>query len=160
MANQLILIRHGDIGDRYRGRYVGRTDAPLSAEGRRQAATLTGPVARLNGAHFLSSPLCRTRETAEIALGANGVLKNTPLWQAVQKCSDARRAKTEERGVYGNTSSDEVCSATQQMSVFQQPAKATTPSRRQSGSPPLPERGRQAHDSQTARGPRQTGAED
>ena len=122
MANQLILIRHGDLGDRYRGRYIGRTDAPLSAEGRRQAATLTGPIARMNGAHFLSSPLRRTRETAEIALGANGVLKNTPLWQAVQKCSDARRAKTEERGVYGNTLSDEVCSTMQQTSVFQQTA--------------------------------------
>jgi broad specificity phosphatase PhoE len=72
MANQLILIRHGDLGDRYRGRYVGWTDAPLSAEGRRQAAALTGPVARLNGAHFLSSPLRRTRETAEIALGTHG----------------------------------------------------------------------------------------
>ena len=71
MANQLILIRHGDLGDRYRDRYVGRTDAPLSAEGRRQAAALTGPVARLKGAHFLSSPLRRTRETAEIALGAD-----------------------------------------------------------------------------------------
>ena len=122
MANQLILIRHGDLGDRYRGRYIGRTDPPLSAEGKRQAAALTGPVARVNGAHSFASPLRRTRETAEIVLGANGVLKNTPLWQAVQKCSDARRAKTEERGVYGNTSSDEVCSATQQMSVFQQTA--------------------------------------
>jgi U32 family peptidase len=40
---------------------------------------------------------------------------------AVQKSSDARRAKTESRGVYGNTLSDEVCSATQQMGVFQQP---------------------------------------
>jgi broad specificity phosphatase PhoE len=72
MANQLILIRHGDLEDRYRGRYVGRTDAPLSAEGRRQAAALAGPVDRLNGAHFLSSPLRRTRETAEIALGTHG----------------------------------------------------------------------------------------
>jgi len=122
MVQRLILIRHGDLGDRYRGRYVGRTDAPLSAGGRRQAAALAGPLARLNGAQFLASPLRRTRETAEIALGANGVLKNTPLRQAFQKCSDARRAITEERGVYGNTSSDEVCSATQQMSVFQQPA--------------------------------------
>jgi hypothetical protein len=43
------------------------------------------------------------------------------MGQAVQKWSDARRAKTEERGVYQNTPSDEVCSATQQMSVFQQP---------------------------------------
>jgi hypothetical protein len=49
------------------------------------------------------------------------VLKKTFLGQAVQKCLDARHAKTEERGVYKNTLSDKVCSATQQMSVFQQP---------------------------------------
>jgi hypothetical protein len=55
----------------------------------------------------------------------SGVLKNIQMGQAVQKCSDARRAKTEERGVYGNTSSDEVCSTTQQMSVFQQPVRET-----------------------------------
>jgi hypothetical protein len=37
---------------------------------------------------------------------------------AVQKCLDARRAKTKERGVSFNTSSDEVCSATPQMSAL------------------------------------------
>ena len=47
------------------------------------------------------------------------LLKNSMFW-AVQKCSDARRAKTEPRGVYGYTLSGAVCSATQQMSVFQQ----------------------------------------
>ena len=72
MVQRLILIRHGDLGDRCRGRYIGRTDASLSAEGRRQAEALAGPVARLNGARFLASPLRRTRETAEIALGAHG----------------------------------------------------------------------------------------
>ncbi|TSA48718.1 MAG: histidine phosphatase family protein [Deltaproteobacteria bacterium] len=70
MAERLILIRHGDLGDRRRGRYIGRTDAPLSAEGRRQAAALAGPLARLpDGASLLVSPLRRTRETAAIALG-------------------------------------------------------------------------------------------
>jgi uncharacterized protein len=48
------------------------------------------------------------------------MLKNSLLMQAVQKRLDARRAKTEERGVYGYTLSDEGCGATQQMSVFQQ----------------------------------------
>jgi len=76
MVQRLILIRHGDLGDRYRGRYIGRTDAPLSAEGRRQASALAGPLARLNGACFLASPLRRTRETAEIALGANGTFES------------------------------------------------------------------------------------
>jgi broad specificity phosphatase PhoE len=70
MAERLILIRHGDLGTRRRGRYIGRTDAPLSQEGRRQAAALAGPlVRRLNGASVLVSPLRRTRETAECALG-------------------------------------------------------------------------------------------
>lgn len=69
MAERLILIRHGDLGARRRGRYIGRTDAPLSAEGRRQASALAGPLARLNGASLLVSPLRRTRETAAIALG-------------------------------------------------------------------------------------------
>jgi indolepyruvate ferredoxin oxidoreductase beta subunit len=51
------------------------------------------------------------------------VLKNTHVRQAIQKCSEARRAKTEERGVYRNTSSEEVRSTTQQMSVLQKPVK-------------------------------------
>ena len=70
MANRLILIRHGDLGESRRGRYIGRTDAALSAEGRRQAAALSEPLARIGGALFFASPLLRTRETAEIALGA------------------------------------------------------------------------------------------
>jgi alpha-ribazole phosphatase len=72
MVSRLILIRHGDPGDRWRGRYIGRTDVPLSAEGRRQAEALAGPAGRLKGAHFLASPLRRARETAEIALGDRG----------------------------------------------------------------------------------------
>lgn len=72
MAERLILIRHGDIGERWRGRYVGRIDAPLSAEGRRQAAALAVPVGRMDGARFWASPLLRARETAEIALGGAG----------------------------------------------------------------------------------------
>ena len=70
MAERLILIRHGDLGERFRGRYIGRTDAPLSAEGRRQAEALAGPLARLpDGASLVVSPLRRTCETAGIALG-------------------------------------------------------------------------------------------
>jgi len=70
MVERLILIRHGDLGDRRRGRYIGRTDAPLSAEGRRQAAALAGPLVRLpDGVSVFVSPLRRTRETAKFALG-------------------------------------------------------------------------------------------
>lgn len=69
MAQRLILVRHGDLGENCRGRYIGRTDAPLCTEGRRQAASLTEALGPLEGARILSSPLLRTRETAEIALG-------------------------------------------------------------------------------------------
>ena len=70
MTKRVILIRHGDLGEARRGLYIGRTDAPLSEGGRRQAAALAGELGRLSGAHLLCSPLLRTRETAEIALGA------------------------------------------------------------------------------------------
>ncbi|MBE0556673.1 MAG: histidine phosphatase family protein [Proteobacteria bacterium] len=72
MAKRLMLVRHGDLGEAYRGRYIGSTDLPLAAEGRRQAAALSGEAARIAGVHFLCSPLLRARETAQIALGKGG----------------------------------------------------------------------------------------
>jgi hypothetical protein len=56
-------------------------------------------------------------------------LSDSGLWNCkkslvlglLKKCSDASAQKTELRGVYGYTLSGAVCSATQQMSVFQQP---------------------------------------
>ena len=72
MAERLILIRHGDLGEDFRGRYIGRTDPPLSDEGRRQAETLIEPLSRLpREAALRVSPLRRTRETAEIAFGGD-----------------------------------------------------------------------------------------
>jgi broad specificity phosphatase PhoE len=73
MTKRVILIRHGDLGEGCRGRYIGRSDVSLSEEGKRQAAALSGELGRLNGAHLLCSPLLRTRQTAEIALGAADV---------------------------------------------------------------------------------------
>ncbi|MBM4313818.1 MAG: histidine phosphatase family protein [Deltaproteobacteria bacterium] len=70
MAKRVILIRHGDLGEGCRGRYIGRTEAPLSENGMLQAVALAGELGRLKGAHLICSPLLRTRQTAEIALGA------------------------------------------------------------------------------------------
>lgn len=78
MARRVILIRHGDLGKECRGRYIGRTDAPLSEGGRLQAAALAGELGRINGAHLICSPLLRTRQTAEIALGTAGVCAIDP----------------------------------------------------------------------------------
>jgi alpha-ribazole phosphatase len=72
MAQRLILIRHGDLGKTCRGRYIGRTDVPLSAEGRSQATALAAPLARLGEARYLCSPLLRARETAGLALACSG----------------------------------------------------------------------------------------
>jgi len=69
VAKRLVLVRHGDLGEGYRGRYVGRTDLRLATEGRRQAAAMAGELGRIEGAHIFCSPLLRARETAEIALG-------------------------------------------------------------------------------------------
>lgn len=67
MTKTLYLVRHGEAMDSSPGRLVGRTDAPLSERGRRQAAALQGilPVGR--GAKLVSSPLRRARETAALA---------------------------------------------------------------------------------------------
>jgi len=69
MAERLLLIRHGEVEEAGRGCYIGRTNLALSAQGRRQAAALAQVLAPLTGATVLSSPLARTCQTAEIALG-------------------------------------------------------------------------------------------
>ncbi len=76
---RLILIRHGDLGEGCRGRYIGRTDVPLSPEGRRQAKALAAPLARLGEARYLRSPLLRSRETAGLALAGAGIEIDTDL---------------------------------------------------------------------------------
>ena len=52
----------------------------------------------------------------------NRALKN-PFCRLVKKVQMQGAAKTESRSVYRNTLSDEVCSVTKQMGLFQQPAK-------------------------------------
>lgn len=62
----LVLLRHGESTANAAGVLLGRTDAPLTEKGERQAAALAGllgPVVRL-----VSSPLARARDTAA-ALG-------------------------------------------------------------------------------------------
>ena len=40
MASQLLLVRHAFVGEQYADKYVGSTDLPLSAEGRRMVEPL------------------------------------------------------------------------------------------------------------------------
>lgn len=67
MAERIILIRHGQVEDRYAGSYLGRLDAALSDVGRRQADAVAEKAVRMKPAPevLLASPLKRAIETAK-----------------------------------------------------------------------------------------------
>jgi broad specificity phosphatase PhoE len=65
-AHRVVIVRHGETEWSLSGRHTGRTDLPLTDEGRRRAAALAGAL----GGPFalvLCSPLRRARETSELA---------------------------------------------------------------------------------------------
>ena len=64
---ELWLIRHGETAWSLSGKHTGRTDVPLTGEGRRRAAALGGLLRRREFAQVLSSPFSRARETCLIA---------------------------------------------------------------------------------------------
>jgi len=67
MSRRIIVVRHGETEWSRDKRHTGRTDLPLTAEGREQALAL---IARLSGLSFAAvfvSPLRRARETCELA---------------------------------------------------------------------------------------------
>lgn len=72
-AATLVVVRHGETPQHAENRYVGRTDAPLTDEGRRQARELAGWAATAGLDAIWSSPLRRARETAEPSAAATGL---------------------------------------------------------------------------------------
>jgi probable phosphoglycerate mutase len=73
---ELWLIRHGETEWTVTGQHTGRTDIPLTALGRRQAAALGRRLAGRTFALVLVSPLTRALETCRIA-GYGDVAKRT-----------------------------------------------------------------------------------
>jgi probable phosphoglycerate mutase len=66
-APDIWLVRHGATEWSADGRHTGRTDVPLTAEGRSEAAGLYRELDRQRFALVLTSPLGRARETAKLA---------------------------------------------------------------------------------------------
>jgi broad specificity phosphatase PhoE len=66
-STEIWLIRHGETAWSRSGRHTGRTDVPLTDEGRRQAAALQPVLARQPFDQVLCSPLSRARDTCALA---------------------------------------------------------------------------------------------
>ena len=64
---EIVLLRHAETEWSKAGKHTGRTDIPLTADGREHARKAAERLAGRSFALVLSSPLVRARETAEIA---------------------------------------------------------------------------------------------
>ena len=67
MPREIWLIRHGQTEWSLSGQHTGRTDIPLTEEGRRQAGSLRTLLRGRTFALVLSSPLKRALETCKLA---------------------------------------------------------------------------------------------
>jgi|SRR5438034_2853011 len=65
--HQLVLVRHGETEWSASGRHTGRTDVPLTQEGRRQAEALGACLEGRTFALVLASPLSRAMETCRLS---------------------------------------------------------------------------------------------
>lgn len=65
---RIYLVRHGDTAWTLTAQHTRRTDLPLSEQGERRARELEASLTGLRFDRILSSPLQRSRRTAELAM--------------------------------------------------------------------------------------------
>jgi probable phosphoglycerate mutase len=66
-VHEVVLVRHAETEWSAAGRHTGRTDIPLTDEGRATARALSGRLAAWQFVRVLVSPLRRARETCELS---------------------------------------------------------------------------------------------
>jgi broad specificity phosphatase PhoE len=66
-AHEVVLVRHGETEWSRAGRHTGRTDVPLTEQGRRQAEAVGAALRDREFALVLTSPLGRALETCRLA---------------------------------------------------------------------------------------------
>lgn len=100
---QILLIRHCEVPDEYRGRYIGSTDVSLSEAGRAAARNLAPQLASFAPETIVSSPLRRAVETAELAAPGREIRFDPRLteidfgaWEALTFAEIEQRATPEE----------------------------------------------------------------
>lgn len=64
---QIVIVRHGETEWSKSGKHTGRTDIPLTEEGRKGAKALGPRLAEFQFARVLSSPLQRAKDTCVLA---------------------------------------------------------------------------------------------
>jgi broad specificity phosphatase PhoE len=64
---EVVLVRHGETEWSRDGRHTGRTDVPLTDEGRTQAGRLGDALADWSFTRVLASPLARALDTCRLA---------------------------------------------------------------------------------------------
>jgi probable phosphoglycerate mutase len=66
-AQEVVLVRHGETEWSRAGKHTGRTDVPLTEQGRRQAEAVGAALRDRDFALVLTSPLGRALETCRLA---------------------------------------------------------------------------------------------